>query len=536
MTSPAASPVASLDSTVFDTGGTLVVGAGLAGLFLALKLAPVPCTVLSPEPVGEGASSSWAQGGIAAAVASGDSAAAHAADTIAAGAGTVDPRVARSVTAEGAARIDDLLAIGTPFDRDEDGNLVASREAAHSASRVVRVSGDGAGRAIMAAIIARALATPSIRVIEGVVADDIALESGRVTGVFARRTADPYGQPLFFRARATVLATGGIGGLFAVSTNPGRVRGQGLGMAARAGALIADAEFVQFHPTGIAVDRDPCPLATEALRGEGAVIIDETGERFMTAVHPDAELAPRDIVARAIHAKIAAGGRAFLDTRAALGEKILHEFPTVAGYCRDAGIDPVTQPIPIQPAQHFHMGGIATDDGGRSSLPGLWVCGESSSTGLHGANRLASNSLLEAVVFGARIATDIAGLEPLTPSPPLPAFPDVPPGDLSQGLAPPEAAVKALRRLMTAHVGVERNAEGLRLALAEIAELERTHAPGSRAFLNMTTAATLIAAAALKRRESRGGHYRSDYPAADPEAARRSMITLAEALEIRAAT
>ncbi|MFQ5566738.1 MAG: L-aspartate oxidase, partial [Paracoccaceae bacterium] len=376
--------------TLFETGGALIVGAGLAGLFTALKMAPHPVTVLSPMPLGEGASSAWAQAGVAAALSQGDDPAAHARDTVTAGAGTVDTAVARSVAEEAAARIEDLARFGTPFDRDAAGHYVQSREAAHSAHRVTRVRGDTAGKAIMQALIAAVRKTPSIRVIEGIEVDDLALADGRVDGVFARRAADPWSAPILFRAAETVLATGGIGGLYQITSNPGRVCGQGLGMAARAGAVIADPEFVQFHPTGIAVDRDPAPLASEALRGEGGILIDDTGARFMPAIHPDAELAPRDVVARAIHARIAAGHSVFLDTRAAIGERFREEFPTIWGYCAEAGIDPVTQPIPVAPLQHYHMGGVRTDAAGRASLAGLWAVGEVACTGLHGANRLAS--------------------------------------------------------------------------------------------------------------------------------------------------
>lgn len=519
--------------TVIDAGGALIVGAGLAGLFTALKLAPVPCTVLSPEPLGSGASSAWAQGGVAAALGPGDSPEAHARDTIIAGAGGVDAEVALAVAREAGARIADLIDMGAPFDRDAAGHLAQSREAAHSFARVVRVKGDGAGAAIMAALIAAARAAPSIRVVEGVTVDDLAVEGGRVTGVFARRVADPYAEPLMFRARAVVLATGGVGGLFAVTTNPSRVRGEGLGMAARAGAVIADPEFVQFHPTGLAVDLDPTPLCSEALRGEGATVIDVQGRRFLFEDHPDGELAPRDIVARAIHRRVARGERVFLDATRAVGAAFPERFPAIAAHCARAGIDPARQPIPVRPVQHYHMGGVRTDAAGRSSLPGLWVCGEAARTGLHGANRLASNSLLEALAFGARIGADIAGLEPAGPPPAPLSAPPAPAGGAGALDAPAEA-VAELRRTMTDLVGVERIGPGLREALRRIAALERRAAPLSRAYLNMSAAATLIAAAALMRCESRGGHFRADFPEAEAEA-RPTEITLAQALAVRAA-
>jgi L-aspartate oxidase len=480
--------------------------------------------------LGEGASSAWAQGGVAAALRDDDSPAAHARDTVGAGAGTVDPAVALSVAGEAALRFEDLAAIGTPFDRDAAGRLVQSREAAHSAHRVARVKGDRAGYAIMQALIAAVRATPSIRVIEGVEADDLALAGGRAAGVFARRALDPWSAPMLFRANQVILATGGVGGLYRVTSNPARVRGQGLGMAARAGAVIADPEFVQFHPTGIAVDRDPAPLASEALRGEGAVLIDETGARFMAALHPEAEMAPRDVVARAIHYHIAAGHKVFLDTREAIGARIAGHFPTIAGYCAEAGIDPVTQPIPVAPIQHYHMGGLRTDETGRTSLPGLWAVGEVACTGLHGANRLASNSLLEALVFGARIAREIGGRTAGTAHPA-----GIPPAPAPQTEILPGAALSDLRRIMTAHAGVERDAAGLTHALVAIARIERQSRGTSRGFLNMLSTATLIAAAALQRRESRGGHARADYPDTDPAQARQTRITLDQALEIRAA-
>lgn len=523
------------DNTL-NADGALIVGAGLAGLFCALKLAPRPVTVLSPKPLGSGASSAWAQGGVAAAVGPGDSSHAHAVDTEIAGAGIVDDAIAESVAAEAAARIEDLSRWGTPFDRDDEGHYELGREAAHSANRIVRVEGDRAGAEIMAALIQQVRRTPSIRVVEGITALALARDSGRIVGVFCRKLGDRYGEPVFIRARATVLAAGGLGGLYAVTTNPPGVRGHAMGMAARAGAVIADAEFVQFHPTGIATGADPVPLATEALRGEGAILVNDLGERFMPAIHPDAELAPRDIVARANFRQIQAGRKVFLDTRKLLGERILTAFPTVAKYCLDAGIDPVTEMIPVTPAAHYHMGGVKVDDRGRSSLAGLWVCGEASCTGLHGANRLASNSLLEATVYAARIAEDIGGLEPVRTT--MAPFPGIEwnesEGEKAEQVLRNLKAVQDLRRIMTDLVGVERDAEGLKAALRGIAELEATGQQVTRAYLNMTTSATLVAASALKRTESRGGHFRKDFPATDPNWEHHTTMTLEEALEIRA--
>ena len=285
----------------------IIVGGGLAGLFCALKLAPHPVTVISAAALGQGASTAWAQGGIAAAVAEGDSAEAHAADTIAVGAGLVDEAVALGLAREAGARIHDLLRCGVPFDRDLEGKLAVAQEAAHSARRIVHVRGDMAGKAIMSALIEAVRATPSIRVIEGYAAEALLTEDGAVAGLQLRKVGDAIAKPVTIASRAVVLATGGIGHLYAVTTNPAEASGLGLAIAARAGAMIADPEFVQFHPTAIMVGRDPAPLATEALRGEGGTLINDKGERFMQAQHRLAELAPRDIVARGVFAEIAAG-------------------------------------------------------------------------------------------------------------------------------------------------------------------------------------------------------------------------------------
>ena len=508
---------------VIETDGALVLGAGVAGLFAALKLVPFPALVLAGTRPGTSGSSAWAQGGIAAAMGPEDSWQAHAADTLAAGAGSCDPAIVEIVTREAHDRIEDLIRLGAPFDRNPDGTLALGREAAHSANRIVHVSGDRAGAEVTRTLALQALAAPSIKILEGYHAVELALENGRVIGLFARHGQGRDARLMLFRAPAVIFATGGLGSLYAVTTNPPEARGEGVGMAARAGAVIADAEFVQFHPTAIAIGKDPAPLASEALRGEGAILVDENGRRFMPAVHPVAELAPRDVVARAIHREIARGHRVFLDCREAIGADFAHHFPTVYEACREGGVDPVRQPIPVAPAAHYHMGGIATDALGRSSLEGLWAAGECASTGLHGANRLASNSLLEALVFGARAAEDIKGH--VTPgitrgAPPAPLRFDLP--------APPHV----LREAMTRQVGLERDRAGLVSALHTIAGVERAGA-AEPALLNMTATAKLVTAAALVRHESRGAHFRSDYPRAD-ETGVRSFLTLAEAERIAA--
>ena len=503
----------------------VIVGAGMGALYAALTLAPRPVLMISPEQLGEGASSAWAQGGVAAAMAASDTPEAHAKDTMTAGAGTVDGEVAAMVTRHAAEHILDLTAFGTPFDRDAQGNYVMSREAAHSAARVVRVKGDQAGRQIMETLIAKVRATASVQVIEGALATGLETEGERVTGVWIRHT-DPASGPVLIETPAVLLAGGGSGGLYAHTTNPPRIRGQVIGFAARAGAGIADPEFVQFHPTAIDMGEDPMPLATEALRGEGAILVNADGERFMTTVHEDAELAPRDIVAREIFKQTQAGKRPMLDTRAALGAEVLTRFPAVAEACARAGFDPVENPIPVAVAAHYHMGGVDTDEHGRSSLDRLWVCGEASSTGLHGANRLASNGLLEALVYGKKAAEDIAR-----------TLGDIPEAEELTFTFPTggedvdEAAVMDLRRTMTTHVGVRRNADGLKQALATIAGLEA--AANNETMRNMTATATLIAAAALTREESRGGHYRDDFPEQVPALAHRTKITLEAAVGIR---
>ena len=396
---------------------------------------------------------------------------------------------------EGPEAVRRLATLGAPFDRNARGQFATSLEAAHSRARVARVKGDQAGRAIMDAVIKAALSARHIQIrsdcrLRGLLQDS----QGRVRGVLA----EDDGQPIEFTAAAVILATGGIGGLYAVTTTPPDLKGEGLALAALAGATIADPEFVQFHPTAIDIGRDPAPLATEALRGEGAKLIDGNGEAFMARYHPDAELAPRDVVARAIHAERIAGRGAFLDARAAVGAHFPDEFPAVFAACLSGGVDPRVQPIPVAPACHYHMGGIVTDAEGRTSLPHLFAAGECASTGVHGANRLASNSLLEAAVFGARAGR--AAREVLDPkSRPLrcaPA-PDLPPEALAE-----------LRQAMTREAGVVREAAGLARLVDLIDAMEAEHGQAPP-----LVAARLVAEAALARPASLGAHFRADGPA-----------------------
>ncbi|PZR34952.1 L-aspartate oxidase [Caulobacter segnis] len=492
--------------------GPVILGAGLAGLSAAL--AAKMALVLSPTPLATGCSSAWAQGGMAAALSGEDTPALHAADTIAAGAGLCDPKAVELLTREGPQAVRDLAALGAPFDRKapkdgESDGFVLSLEAAHSKARVARVGGDGAGAAIMAAVIASVRATPTIEIRENARARRLLQDkTGRVIGVLAEID----GALVEIRSPAVILATGGVGGLYAVTTTPAQVRGEGLGLAALAGATIADPEFVQFHPTAIDIGRDPAPLATEALRGEGSILRNADGRAFMVDYHPAKELAPRDVVARALHAERAAGRGAFLDATEAVGAHFPHEFPAVFEACQSAGIDPRREMIPVTPAVHYHMGGVATDLDGRASLPGLYAAGECASTGVQGANRLASNSLLEAAVFGARAGRAAAaegthGGEPVSLEP----LPDL-----------PDAALQTLRKAMSRDAGVIRDAAGLTRLLAQIEALEPAYGP-----CPTIVAARLIVEAALARQESRGGHYRSDFPAtAEPL---RTFVTLESA-------
>ena len=465
----------------------VIVGAGIAGLACAIAAAPTPCLVIAPHGPGRGSASAWAQGGIAAAVGQGDTPEQHAADTLAAGNWHGTPEAVAALTQAGPDTIDWLFRLGVPFDRDRDG-YVLSREAAHSCARVVRVGGDQAGREMTRALALHAQTLGSIRLQAGLTATALLRDDhGEVAGVVCRDTG---ANTVLIRARRVVLASGGIGGLYAVTTNPRHALGDGLAMATVAGAETRDLEFVQFHPTGLDVGRDPAPLASEALRGEGAMLVDRYGKPLCDP------LAARDVVARAVAQARADGRGAFLDARTHPGAHFARDFPIIMAALDAAGLDPQRDLLPVAPAVHYHMGGVATDMDGHTRLPGLFALGEVGCTRVHGANRLASNSLLEAVVVARRAGARLQGTDaPPAASLPAPALPPT----------LPEKALQQLRGTMADHVGVVRDGDGLTQALGVIDDL--THEHGEALPL---VAARAIARAALARRTSLGAHQRTD--------------------------
>lgn len=489
----------------------LIIGAGVAGLFTALKLAPRPVTIVTARPLGKGGSTPWAQGGMAAAIGEDDTANLHFADTMNAGDGLVDPEAASLLVDGGMAAVEDLTRFGVHFDHDDRGVLLLGREAAHCRNRIVHATGDRAGAAIMAALTKSAHAASHITILEKIVVEDLLTDDhGAVAGVLAYDIVK--GMRVQICASETVLATGGLGGLYAVTTNPIPAQGHGLAFAARAGAIIRDPEFIQFHPTALDVGVDPAPLATEALRGDGAVLVNSDSKRFMENYHKALELAPRDVVARAVEAERLAGRSVFLDARDAIGDAFPVSFPTVFSACQKAGIDPRTELMPVAPAAHYHMGGVFTDLDGRSSLDGLWAVSEVASSGVHGANRLASNSLLEAVVFSGRIADSLREIDVNTR--PNPTAPE---DRLLLASTPAEpAAMKTLRVAMSKGCALIRTKDSLHRVIATIDELNAYEGMTS-GLKSALISAELIAQGALAREESRGAHYRSDFPQTDEE-------------------
>ena len=489
----------------------VVIGSGIAGLMAAIHASHREVLVLSKSGFAEGGSSPLAQGGVAAAVGPADSPMSHARDTMEAGAGLCREEVVRAVTREGPELIDELLALGAAFDRSQAGTLDLGREGAHDHARVVHAEGDATGAEIVRALRTAVEAEDRIEILDHTLALDLVVDRGRVLGVVC---ADIDGRSLLVAANAVVLATGGIGRVFSATTNPAESTGDGLAMAARAGASLAGLEFVQFHPTALDVNSDTTPLLTEALRGEGALLVDESGRRILEGVHPRLELAPRDVVARAIWNQLQTGGRAFLDGTA-LADEFACRFPSVLRLCLDHDLDPRVRPMPVTPAAHYHMGGVVVGLDGSTSLPGLWACGEVSWTGLHGGNRLASNSLLEALVYGRRTGRSVAEVSREYASTERAVHAADRAGfelGLHPWVRPTDPVVSELRMVMWRDVGLVRSMTGLRRAQLDIDRLSRGRGKKLGEMTNLLTVARLVTTAATLRTESRGAHFRRDFP------------------------
>ena len=483
----------------------LVVGSGVAGLHTAWRAsAEGDVMVLTKRSLFDSATA-YAQGGIAAALGAGDSPELHRQDTLAAGAALCDAKAVEVLVEEGPARVRELATAGARFDLEPGGNFRLGREAAHSRRRIVHAQGDQTGAEVARTLIRRVKESESIKVLEKARILDLIVRDGVTFGVKAAVA----GKPVEIIADATVLATGGCGQVYRYTTNPQVATGDGYAIAHRVGARLADMEFVQFHPTALDTSENPLQLISEAVRGEGATLLNEEGERFMLKRHRLAELAPRDVVAREIFREKAGGRRVWLDARM-LGPVFEERFPGIFAICRARGVDPSRDLIPVTPAAHYMMGGIVTDLRGRSSLTRLYACGEVSRTGVHGANRLASNSLLEGLVFAERVARDMIDAKK-PPGAPRRKTWEVP---VLRDRGAAQVAADAIRQVMWDHCGIDRSARGLRLGLAKLAEIESRLPGGATEEANMAQTSLLIADAALLRKESRGGHYRSDFPRA----------------------
>ncbi|RUW79827.1 L-aspartate oxidase [Mesorhizobium sp. M2A.F.Ca.ET.067.02.1.1] len=492
-------------------GRPVIIGGGIAGLMTALRFASEPVVLISKTSLRQEASSVLAQGGVAASLGSDDSPDLHLADTLAAGDGLCDEKAVRRVVEAAPQAIEHLARLGVAFDRASDGTLLLGLEAAHSRRRIVHAGGDATGRELVRALADAVWRTPSITVLERVEVRRLIVEDGEIAGVLAVGNGDA----MTLLTGRVVLATGGIGGLFDHTTNPLGSFGQGLALAARAGAELAYLEFVQFHPTALDGPRRQMPLISEAVRGEGAVLVDERGRRFL-ADTPGGELAPRDVVARGVWRELCAGHRVFLDARRCLGPRLAQRFPAIASLCREAGIDPAVDPIPVRPAAHYHMGGVAVDAEGRSSLRGLWACGEVARTGLHGANRLASNSLIEAVVCAASVAASV-GASPTANR------------RLKPAIVPPRPDPSRIRPIVSHALGIERDGQMLREAAKAMSPI----VAGRDAASDPALVALMITIAALLREESRGSHFRIDFPRRDARS-RSLRMTMDETLEAAA--
>ncbi|NGQ96448.1 L-aspartate oxidase [Brevibacillus sp. SYP-B805] len=502
----------------------VVVGAGIAGLYTALRVSEYAEVILISKKSLDDSNTRWAQGGIAAVTLKSDSPALHRQDTLIAGAGLCSAEAVNVLVHEGPERLKELIAYGTQFDKDAKGRYELTKEGAHSQRRILHAQGDATGAEIVRALSERVREAANITVLENHFAIDVVTHEGECVGVLVLK---PEGEVFFLEARATVLATGGAGQLYRYTTNPEIATADGIAMAYRAGAEIKDVEFIQFHPTALYYPGAPRFLISEAVRGEGAILRNINGERFMEKYHPLKELAPRDIVARAIVSEMERTNSSYvyLDITHESEELIKHRFPNIYRVCLQYGLDMVTDWIPVSPACHYIMGGVRTDLFGETSTRRLFACGEVSCTGVHGANRLASNSLSEAVVFGHRIAGRIKELPPLDP---LPALSFHEPKRASRTANTIQQRVK-LQKLMLRHVGLKRHERGLLKAREEMEKMTRyyyyqVHDRESFEFLNLLTAAMLTTQAALLREESRGGHYRTDFPNKDDLIWRKHII------------
>ncbi|MFJ8470456.1 L-aspartate oxidase [Kitasatospora sp. NPDC094011] len=526
------------------TTDVVVVGSGIAGLTVALNVrkAGLRAMVVTKAVLDEG-STRWAQGGIAAALGEGDTPEQHLDDTLVAGAGVCDEEAVRTLVTEGPDAVRRLIAVGAAFDRGEDGEILLTREGGHHRHRIVHAGGDATGAEVSRALVAAVRSDPDLELIEHALVLDLLTDAeGRTAGltlhVMGEGQRDGVGA---VRARAVVLATGGLGQVFSATTNPAVSTGDGVALALRAGAEAADLEFVQFHPTVLWLGPDAAgqqPLVSEAVRGEGAHLVDADGVRFMVGQHELAELAPRDIVAKAITRRMQERGsdHMFLDGRHFGAEMWENRFPTILASCRSHGIDPVTEPIPIAPASHHAAGGVRTDRHGRTSVPGLYACGEVACTGVHGANRLASNSLLEGLVFAERIAADLAERHAAGELPERTV--DVAAARAARPVPLLASEARAeIQRLMSRGAGVLRSAASLADAaagLALLAEQARGHVAEEKPAdprvetweaANLLLVATALVAAAAQREETRGGHWREDFPERDDAHWRRHLIT-----------
>ncbi|HWA66289.1 MAG TPA: L-aspartate oxidase [Mycobacteriales bacterium] len=495
----------------------VVIGSGVAGLATALGLAGVRRVALVTSGELRGGSTTWAQGGLAAALGEDDSASLHAVDTVTAGSDFGDPATIQILTGSAVEAVCDLLRRGARLDRDGFGRIALTREGGHSQRRVAHAGGDASG-----AEVSRSLATAvrqhDVDILEHTEARDL-LTVGRgldraVRGVVA---VGPDGSEQVLSAAAVVIATGGIGGLFTTSTNPAEVTGAGLGLALRAGATLTDLEFVQFHPTALDTGggAGQVPLITEALRGEGAVLRDGRGRPVMAGRHPLGDLAPRDVVARRVAEVRAAAGRVYLDATSV--DDLTSRFPTVVAACAAHGIDPSAVPIPVAPAQHFSCGGIRTDEWGATDVRGLFAVGEAAATGVHGANRLASNSLVEGLVFGARLAARLCLSLPLTTSQP---------DTLTPRPAVNRARLDGIRLLLSDDAGIRRDGAALADAADRLASMPSAQGVDDADSVgDQWLAASAVVAAASTRRESRGCHWRDDHPAASEWWHRHRVLT-----------